>query len=468
MERLRQFITASDLERIAASGTRELRLKPGESLTLAAEEVAAKLGLRVTGGEEGATGQVLAASGPSAAGTSGGSVEATSDPRWPTGSLADERVIDAWREEFPILSSVIHVGNCSQSPQSRWVRRGIDNYLANWLSIGMDWDYWMEEVAKAKAEFAKLIGASPDEIAVTSSVSEAISSVASALPVGARRKIVATEAEFPTIGHVLLANQKFGYKVEFVPVRGGRVDMPDYDKYIDSDTLLTCITHVYYQNGYKQDVGAITALAHSRGSLVFVDDYQCLGTCPIDVKALGVDFLTSGNLKYLLGLPGIAFLYCRRELIAGMKPAVTGWFGQENPFAFQVLFLDYARDGRRFDTGTPPVMNAFAARAGMQIINYVGLKAIGERIDMLSRVALDAAAKRGLTVASPQDVSQKGATTAIEVPGRDSHAAEAAMKQRGIIGSARGSVFRVAPHFFTRPDEIERVMDELASVFASR
>ncbi|MDI7250908.1 MAG: aminotransferase class V-fold PLP-dependent enzyme, partial [Bacillota bacterium] len=126
----------------------------------------------------------------------------------------------------------------------------------------------------------------------------------------------------------------------------------------------------------------------------------------------------------------------------------------------------YARDARRFDTGTPPVIPAFAARAGMEIINHVGTKAIGERIDMLSRVALAAAARRGLKVASPGDVARKGATTAIEVPGGDSHAVEVALKKRGIVASARGPVIRVAPHFFTRPEDIERVMEEIADVFA--
>lgn len=459
---MKRFITSLDVEALAAAGERELVVEPDMVVTAVAVEAAGRLGVRIVDGQQEAGRGRSVEMRPVPPGDGG-----PPQRGFPVGPLLDERTVEAWREEFPILRDIIHVANCSHSPQSRHVRQAIDSYLENWKTVGMDWDYWMEEVYRAKVEFARLVGASPEEIAVSTSVSEAVASVASALRVvGDRKKVVATEAEFPTVGHVWLAHQKYGYKVEFVPLRQGQLTLDDYERYIDEDTLVASVTHVYYQTGYKQDLAPVVELAHSRGALVLVDAYQSLGTCPLDVKALDVDFLASGNLKYLLGIPGIAFLYVKKELVPALKPAVTGWFGQENPFAFKVHYLDYARDARRFDTGTPPVIPAFAARAGMEIINHVGTKAIGERIDMLSRVALAAAARRGLKVASPSDVARKGATTAIEVPGGDSHAVEVALKKRGIVASARGPVIRVAPHFFTRPEDIERVMEEIADVFA--
>lgn len=466
---MRKFITSLDVVELLDRGQRELVVEPDSVLTSEAEETARRMGMHIVeaGWLEADTQRF------GQGGAAGGGVTTRSAPgeiglRFPVGSLADEHTMAAWREEFPILQHVIHVANCSHSPQSRHVRGAIDAYLEAWNTVGMDWDHWMEEVYRAKAEFARLVGAAPEEIAVSTSVSEAVASVASALSVvGDRKKVVTTEAEFPTVGHVWLGHQKYGYKVEFVPLRQGRLSLEEYDRYVDSDTLMVSVTHVYYQTGYKQDLRPIAELAHSRGAYVLVDAYQSLGTCPIDVKALDLDFLASGNLKYLLGIPGIAFLYVKKDLIAALKPAVTGWFGQENPFAFKVHYLDYARDARRFDTGTPPVIPAFAARAGLEIINHVGIRAIGERIDQLSRVALAEARKRNLTVVSPEDVREKGATTAIEVPGGDSHAVEVALKERHIIASARGPVIRVAPHFFTRPEDIERVMDEIASLFRS-
>ena len=379
-------------------------------------------------------------------------------------SYLSEADIERWREEFPILENIIHVANCSQSAQSKRVRNAINRYLDNWLTVGMDWEYWMEEVIKAKAEFAKLINADVSEIAISTSVSEAVASIASAIDyTGKRKKIVTTEAEFPTVSHVWLAHQKYGGKVDFVPVHNGEISMEQYEKYVDEDTVLASITHVYYYNGFKQDIAAIADLCHQKGAIALVDAYQSLGTTPVDVKEMKIDILTSGNLKYLFGIPGVAFLYVNKELNPMLKPAVTGWFGQENPFSFNVRYIDYASDARRFDTGTPPVLTSFAAKAGMEIINEVGVPAISERIDMLSKVAIEGCRSRGLELVSPSDIRKKGGTTAVRLE-MDSHLMEKELAERNIIASARGDVIRVAPHFYTKPDEIEHVLDQIKDI----
>ncbi|NPV44492.1 MAG: aminotransferase class V-fold PLP-dependent enzyme [Firmicutes bacterium] len=368
-----------------------------------------------------------------------------------------------WKEEFPILKDIIHVANCSQGPQAKRVRKAIETYLDNWLTVGMDWEYWVGETIKAKEEFAKLINAHPSEIAISTSVSEATASIASSLNVNSpKKKIVTTEAEFPTVAHVWLAHQKYGFKVDFIPLKNGEILEEDYEKIVDEDTVITSVTHVYYQNGFKQDIKKIADIVHKNGSLILVDAYQSVGTVHIDVKEMDIDILTSGNLKYLLGIPGIAFTYVKKDIIPWLKPAVTGWFGQENPFAFHVRYLDFAGDARRFDTGTPPVLASFAAKAGMEIINQVGPKFIQDRIDILSEYTIKGALERGLEVVSPIDVSKKGATTAVKVP--DPHDVELQLKKRNIIASARGDVIRIAPHFFTTKSDLDVVLDQLKDI----
>jgi selenocysteine lyase/cysteine desulfurase len=383
--------------------------------------------------------------------------------------LITEQEVDAWREEFPILKNVIHVANCSQSAQAKRVRGAIERYLDNWLSVGMDWDSWVNEVNLAKAEFAKLIGADASEICVTSSVSEAVSSIASALDYsGPRKKVVVTDAEFPTVDHVWLAQQKYGVKVDFVSTdERHEVALSEYERTIDETTILASITQVYYLNGFKQDIAGIADIAHRKGALIFVDAYQGLGTEPIDVKAMNIDILTSGNLKYLFGIPGIAFLYVDKKLVPSLKPAVTGWFGQTNPFLFQTRYLDWAPEARRLDTGTPPVLNAYAARAGLEITNEIGVARIKDRIDMLSAYALRGVLARGLVCWSPFDVNKKGGTTAIYVADKiDSHHREVELRKRTIIASARGEVIRVAPHFYTKTHELDIVLDAIKEILA--
>ena len=370
--------------------------------------------------------------------------------------------IEAWRRRIPLLASCIPMNNCSQAPQTDATRAAAERYLDSWDGSGMDWDAWMSEVAMAKAEFAKLIGATADDIAVFSSVSEAASAVASALTLqGSRTNIVVSDAEFPTVAHVWLAQERRGARVSWAPVRDD-ADVSAYDAIIDDRTALVSACHAYYMNGLVQDSARIAAIARDAGALSFVDAYQSLGTVPLNVRALGVDFLASGNLKFLMGIPGIAFLYVRPEIVDTMQPSVTGWFGRANPFAFDARSLDWSPTASRFDTGTPPVINAYVARAGMEIINALGPSNIRAWLVELGQRLIDGGRARGMVLHGTDDMRRKTATTAFVVG--DSHAVEHAMRERGIIASARGDVIRLAPHFYSTTDDVDRALDVLAEV----
>ena len=375
--------------------------------------------------------------------------------------------IVALRKEIPILGTMIPMNNCSQAPQTTAARAAAERYLDSWNAHGMDWDAWIAEVGAAKGEFARLINASPDEIAVFSCVSEATSAVASALDfTGARSKVVVTEAEFPTVGHVWLAQQSRGGRVDWIPVCDGRIDPTAYDRLIDDRTAIVSACHGHYVNGFTQDLPHLVAAARAHGALLYVDAYQTLGTIPVDVRALDLDFLAAGNLKFLMGIPGIAFLYVRRDLIARLEPAVTGWFGRANPFAFDIKRLDWSPAASRFDTGTPPIVNAYVARAGMEMINEIGVPAIRSWLEALGQRLIDGGRARGLELFGTDDMSCKTATTAFLVD--DSHAVEARMREHGVIASARGPVIRLSPHFYNTIDDVDAALDALASVVTRR
>jgi selenocysteine lyase/cysteine desulfurase len=381
--------------------------------------------------------------------------------------IAPSYDLASWRAHIPLLSSLIPMNNCSQAPQTNATRAAAERYLNSWNQSGMDWDAWVEEVQLAKGEFARLINASADEIAVFSSVSEATSAVASAIEfVGDRRKVVVTEAEFPTIGHVWLAQERRGARVDWVPVRDGMIAPDAYDAVIDEHTAIVSACHGYYLNGFTQDLPHLAERVHERGALLYVDAYQTLGSLPVDVHAIGADFLAAGNLKYLMGIPGIAFLYVRRELIERLHPLMTGWFGRANPFAFQVKQLDWSTTASRFDAGTPPVINAYVARAGMAIINEIGVTNIRRWLEVLGQRLIDGGRERGLTVHGTSDMSRKTASTAFVVD--DSHAVELLMRRRGIVPSARGPVIRLAPHFYNTVADVDTALDVLVSVVGAR
>ena len=374
--------------------------------------------------------------------------------------------IEQHRREIPILQSVIPMNNCSQAPQTQRTRAAAERYLESWNVAGMDWDAWITEVQLAKMQFAKLIGASHDEIAIFSSVSEATSAVASALNfTGTRHNVLVTEAEFPTVGQVWLAQESRGAVVQWVPVQNGAVNPHEYAARIDANTRIVSACHGYFLDGATQNIQQIAEQAHHHGTLVYVDAYQTLGAIPVNVRELDVDFLVSGNLKFLMGVPGVAFLYVRRALVDSLRPTVTGWFGRVNPFAFSVNELDWSDTASRFDTGTPPVINAYIARAGMEIINGIGVEHIRAWHEVLAARLILGGTERGLSVFGPTDVAQKTASTAFLVS--DSHAVENEMRKRGVIASARGPVIRLAPHYYSTLSDVDTALDVLAAVVAA-
>jgi selenocysteine lyase/cysteine desulfurase len=373
--------------------------------------------------------------------------------------------IDHWRSRISLLDRYIPMNNCSRGPLLDSVRDAAHAYLTSWETQGMDWDAWMGEVEGARAEFADLINADSKDVAVLCSVSQATAAVAGALDYGERAGVVVSRAEFPTVGQVWLAHERLGAQVSWVDVKDGVVPIDGYRDAVTRDTHLLSACHGYYQTGFKQDLDALVDISHSSGAYLYVDAYQTAGTHPIDVERTRVDFLTAGNLKYLMGSPGIAFLYVRPEVAARLRPTLTGWFGQRNPFAFEVDKLEYAEGARRMDSGTPPIWNAYVARAGMAAIREIGVDAILQWTEHLSALLIEGGDRRGLERLGPSDPALKTPSTAFLCPG-DSHAAESMLRERGVIGSARGPVIRLAPHFYSTADDVDRALDALSDVYA--
>ncbi len=440
----RKFYTSESVEQAHARGVKQLVVGDNDVVLDLAKDAAERYGIEIIRKVDG------------------------SAPRHEPGRKTPPYDIERWRKEFPLLEDSVHLANCSQSPQSLRVKGAIEEYLESWNQKGMFWEEWIGRVDESKAEFARLVNADLTETAMLTSVSQVTAAITGSFDYsGKRNKVVATEAEFPTVIHVLKAFQKkLGFELELVPVVNGEIDLAAYEKIIDEKTLITNVPQVYYQNGFKQDIAAICEIAHRKGSLLHVDAYQCLGTEPVDVKAIDIDLLSTGNLKYLLALPGSAYVYVKKEIVPHMDPVSTGWFAQENPFAFDIENFKYAGDARRLESGTPSIITAYAAQAGMEIINEVGVPNIKAWIDELSEYTIREVEKRGLQTTSPKDIRKKGPTTAICVP--EPHAVELELKKRGVVASARGPIIRFAPHFYVTHEDIDRALDTLVEVLCNK
>jgi selenocysteine lyase/cysteine desulfurase len=364
------------------------------------------------------------------------------------------------RRRFPILQSKVYLNSCSKGALSLDVRRAYEQYLDDWEQLGSPWELWVNKLEQTRALFGSLIGAGSEEIAVATSVSQAVSSLASAIDFrGPRNKIVVDDFAFPAVAQVWHAQAPRGAQVVHVPAAGNSIPLGRYEELIDERTALVSLAHVCYHNGVKQDVAAIAEIAHRKGALVLLDAYQSLGAEPVDVKALNVDLLVGGDLKYLLGSTGVAWLYVRKELLSSLFPTSGGWFTQANIFAMDIYHHTPSPSAHRFEAGTPPVPSLYAASAGLLIIREMGLPAIAAQIRTLTDAIKSSAMRRGFRLATPVDPARHGPLVAIRA-----HRVDLLVKrleQQGIITSSRDGNLRVSPHFYNTSEDVERLFAAL-------
>jgi selenocysteine lyase/cysteine desulfurase len=359
------------------------------------------------------------------------------------------------RSRFPVFRDKIYLNSCSQGALSDTVRAGFDEYLASWDQHGSPWDIWVDEYEAARRTFAEFLGAKPDEVAILPSASAGINSIASALSFRERKKVVLGAFEFPTMGHVWLAQRSRGADVQFVDAIGDRMPAERYDSAIDGNTLIVPVTGLCFMNGWRSEVKKLVSLAHSRGALVLLDDYQDCGTRPVDVKALDVDIYVAGTLKYLLGPPGLAMMYVRPELAKTLVPTISGWFAQANPFTFDLKTLDLSPTARRFEAGTPPIPNLYAAKQGISLLQSIGLAEVASHIAGLTAALHRGVREMGIQIKTPPD--SVGPLTVLRC--KDSNALVAKLAARRIVLSNRHDGLRISLHVYNTLEDVEAVLD---------
>lgn len=365
------------------------------------------------------------------------------------------------RDRFPLLRHAVYTNSCSQGALSVDVRAAYERYLTDWDEKGAPWGLWVELAGAARSRFARLLNASTDEIAVTTSVSAGVSSLLSGFRhQDGRNKIVMSDFEFPTIGQNVHAQELVGMKVEHVPAAAdATIPLDRFAERIDEETALVAITHVCFRNGSKTDVEAVIGLAHEAGALVLLDSFQAVGAIPIDVRDLDVDFVVGGTLKYLLGSAGLAFLYCREDLLPLITPVQTGWFADEDIFQMDIDDYSPSATATKFESGTPPVPSIYAGIAGMDLMDEVGIAATEEHVAGLTGQLIEGLDRIGARMVTPRDPARRGPM--IAVAATDEQAMVAALEEDGILTTSRDGNIRLSWHCYNSPEDVEAVVDGL-------
>ena len=367
-----------------------------------------------------------------------------------------------YRREFPILERSTYLVSNSLGAMPRAVAERLAQYVDDWAELGVRaWTKgWWEMPVKVGDEIAPLIGAKSGEVVMVPNVTLAQATVLSALdyPAG-RNRIVMSALDFPSVSYVYqgLAT-RLGADLVVVPASadGLGIDMDALLSAIDERTRLVAISHVLFRSAYIVDVEAVCRRAHEVGALVSLDSFHAVGIIPVDVTKIGCDFLTGGVLKWLCGGPGGCFLYVAPQVRSSLTPALTGWQAHARPFAFEPE-MDFAPDIYRWLGGTPVIPALYANAEGPKILRRAGIAAIRAKSIRQTTRLIEMADARGFTVRAPRDPERRGGTVAVDMP----HAYEMSqyLLARDIIVDFRpGAGIRIAPHFYTTDEEVERVM----------
>jgi len=376
----------------------------------------------------------------------------------------------AFREEFPILASTNYLVSNSLGPMPRTVPGKLAEYGRDWGELGVKaWNRgWWEMPVEVGNEIAPLINAGAGEVVMMPNVTIAQTAVLSAFDFPRERDtVVMTELDFPSVRYAIAEMaERLGARVVVVPSDDGiSIDQERLLTAIDERTRLVAVSHVLFRSAYLMDADAICNRAHDVGALVSLDSFHAVGIVPVDVKRSKVDFLTGGVLKWLCGGPGACFLYISPNVRDDLKPALTGWQAHARPFAFEET-MEFTSGAFRWLNGTPVIPALYAAAEGPRILRRAGVPAIREKSIRLTSRLIELADARGFKVNAPRDPARRGGTVAVDVP----HGYEVTqhLLSRNILVDYRvGAGIRIAPHFFTREDELEEAIHEIDQALES-
>lgn len=376
----------------------------------------------------------------------------------------------AFRDEFPILQHKNYLVSNSLGAMPRGVRDRLAEYADAWAEHGVRaWArQWWEMPGSVGDIVAPLIGAGPGEVVMVPNVTLAQATILSAVPYDPpRNRIVMTALDFPSVRYVYdaLATRLGAEMVVVASEDGVGVDEDALCAAIDDRTALVSISHVLFKSAHIMDVARIARHAHDAGAMVSLDAFHSVGVMPVDVKSIGADFLTGGVLKWLCGGPGGCFIYATADMTTRLEPSLTGWLAHARPFGFEPG-MEYADSAYRWLGGTPAIPSIYAAIEGPQLVQRAGIDAIrAKSIRQTSRL-VELADARGFRLHAPRDPARRGGTVAFDVP----HAYEVAQSllERDILVDFRpGAGIRVAPHFYTRDQELEDAVAAIDEILAT-
>jgi kynureninase len=373
----------------------------------------------------------------------------------------------AWRAEFPILERTTYLISNSLGAMPRTVRDELETFAREWDERGMRaWsEGWWEMAATTGDLLCPLLGVAPGNVSMHQNVALAAGVFFSCLDYPAERnRIVYTELNFPNLMYLAEGERRKGAEIVVVPSDDG-IGVPTERLLaaIDSRTRLVPISHTLFRSAFVQDARAIARRCREVGAILLLDVYQSTGAVPLELEAWGVDAAVGGSVKWLCGGPGAAYLWVRPDLAATLRPTLTGWQADEEPFAFRTGPVRPAAAPWRFLTGTPNVPALYSCRAGYRIVAGIGAERIRERSLALTDHLMAGAEAAGFTVRTPRDRCRRGGT--VSVWHEDAERLCHELVARDVLCDYRPRAgIRLSPHFYNTEAECDHAVALLAEL----
>lgn len=368
---------------------------------------------------------------------------------------------ESLRDEFPILARKTYLNSCSLGALSRRSEAYLGEFVERWHDMGASawYRHWLGRVEDLRGRVSTFLGATPRELALLPSTSTALAAVTESIRNEGRTRVVCTELDFPTLAYQWAVKPE----IEMVILKspdGIRIDPEQFAEAVDDRTLFLATSHVFFATGFEQNLRALADIARESGAYSLIDGYQGAGQTDLSLPETGVDFYTTGPLKWLLGGPGLSYLYVRDALVEELEPRLTSWFATKRQFDFDLEGFEYRDDARRFELGTPALPTVHTALGGQEIIDEIGLPEILRRNRELTDHLIDAAEGAGmsLTLADPDH-----RTFILMIQHDDPSGAVKHLAQQGIIVDYRPGHVRVSPHFYNTTEELDRCIEVLAA-----
>lgn len=374
-----------------------------------------------------------------------------------------------YRNEFPTLASGIHLLSHSLGPVPRAARDSMSEYIDAWEHHTSEdaWaTSWWELSRRVGDRIARILGGAPGSVQIQPNASLALATVASCFDFksGARKKVVTTALDFPSMDYFWDGQRQIGAQIEVIPSNDGiSVPLESILDAIDNETCLVALSHTSYRSSARVDAAAIVEHAHGKGAFVLLDVYQSAGVMQLDAADWNVDFLIGGTIKWLCGGPSCGYLYVRPDLQRDLTPRLTGWVAHDSPFDFAHAPMRYAKSVRRFAQGTPSIPALYSAIPGLDIIESVGVADIASESQRRTQLMIDFAAARGWTINTPLSKDQRGGSVMIGVENAAAMV-ERLAEQKVYVDWRPGAGLRMSPHFFNTDEEIEEALNTLAGL----